>query len=122
MTVETLVTIIVAVAAAAPGLYAVIAQRRVTAATAADTITGSAVSLVQQYKAQVDAVSMELEMHQQLLAKQQSEMAELRDELTTLRTRVREYRMGVQILTEQVSKLGQEPRYRLPDADTAKEG
>ncbi len=105
---EILGTITVALIAALPGIIAQINIRRLQNASAANEITEGASKLIRDYRARLD----ELE---ELVKAQGEQITRLEAEVKTLRRHRREYRRGLDVLTEQVKTLGATPRYCPPE-------
>ena len=100
-------TIVVAIIAALPGIYAVIAQRRKDAASAADTLTDAALQLIEPLKRQA--------------ADQAAELVSLRAQVRTQGKEIEYlYRVmddvvdGARRLERQVHESGGTPVYRVP--------
>ena len=119
MSTEAVIALAVALIAAAPGLLAFLNQHTEASATAADRVTDAAVDLLEQYKARIDVLEMTVETQARKLEEQNQKIQAMEVELDALTTLVNEYRQGINILVNQLTALGQLPRYR--PAPTAKD-
>jgi len=111
------------------------ADEKRIAGIAANQISEAAGELVTQYKAYSDVLSAEVDDLRSRLndynLKSQRQAKECKDEIKKwndklsimqstidrLRIRLREYREGVQILSDQIRDLGHNPKYIPPDED-----
>jgi septal ring factor EnvC (AmiA/AmiB activator) len=105
-----LIPVIVALLAASPGVYAIIAQRRKDDASAADQITETALQLIKPLKSQLNDHMMELQ-HMRL------QIRAMNMELDSLYTMLDEIANGAKLLERQLEDSGHVPVYRVPPAE-----
>jgi len=81
--------------------------------------TDAAADMVEQYKAEIDDIRAEMKdsdkKHKREISSINKKMEEMQKTMTLLRSRLREYRQGVLVLIEQIKKLGETPKYILPE-------
>lgn len=129
---DSWIAIVVALIAAVPGVYAVIANLRKNRAEATDSISDAAVQLVEPLRCEnvtlrqqvtdmqqeIDQVRKEIGIIRVENATLRGDITQLRDDNATLRTAIAALRAeneelveGVAALTRQVETLGQRPVY-----------
>jgi chromosome segregation ATPase len=135
---EIIVPILIAFIASLPGLWAIMAQRKQTDATASSTLVDAALDIVKENKDRYDNLVFEvnevqataklyngriseLEKETHILNGKiqtyEGEIKSLRREVEVLRVRVREYREGILALIRQIEALGHTPAYKLRTGD-----
>ncbi len=102
MSQELITAIVVALVAAAPGLFALFHQRRLASATAADTLTGSAMRMVERHDKEIK----ELEDKNDHLEAELEVQAHAIENLTAKNLKLQ---VLISILTNQLRAAGFEP-------------
>ena len=90
-----------------------------SAAEITSLITDAAGDIVAQYKAEINNIKTEMhaqeKIHQEEINDINRRMESMQETIIQLRKRLREYRQGVLVLIEQIKKLGETPKYTLPE-------
>lgn len=115
MNIDIIAPIVVAILASLPGLLALNTQRRQGEASAASTLTDAAVDIVTQYKTQVEELTFKQNELGNLVAMQTARIDELKGEVGILREKVREFRLGIALLTAQIEQAGMVPQWQPRD-------
>ena len=105
-----LVPIVVALVAAVPGVLAWRRQAQKDKTDAVSTLTGSALEMVEAYKAELAAVKAESEREMQKLRQR---LQELEARVLRLETENKELRTGAALLTNQIYGLRSAPIWSL---------